>query len=525
MKTKLLDMKKIYSLLIASLLVLNSFAIENPFDKLKKYKSQVSKSLIKQKNEQTLSVLGNIPGLTKSSNWDEINNIWVGSNAQRQIVNNNQIVLTYFLNYFLTDTFSRISYTYDNQGRYLSSLTEARDFTGNYNPQSRVNFTYSSNGLSQTVIIESYNLQTNTWVFDSKILNEKNDRGASIRDIYYYYDNNTNTWEISFGNSKKITYLNSTSAKTTEEIDSTFDFNTKTMRADFKTTQVFDANDRAVDIKFYEEDFNTGNLLLTYQDSIYYDANGLPNLLIEKEVDAAGNATDVLKYTDIVWFNYNNNINIFENNEPNYTIYYKLGSAWLLAGRSSTTYPDNNGSMISLQEVYNAGIYVPENRRTLLYNSNKDILEDTEESYDDVAGVWNYAYGNKYSATYDANNNKSEYITQNLNSNTKLFVNYDKKEFSEYVQVNTSISAIKKEDLIVYPNPVINNELNIKHKNQTNQAAIVSIYDVNGKKLKEINLILNGNNSSIQLDNIESGIYLVKFETNNETTYSKFIKE
>jgi hypothetical protein len=29
----------------------------------------------------------------------------------------------------------------------------------------------------------------------------------------------------------------------------------------------------------------------------------------------------------------------------------------------------------------------------------------------------------------------------------------------------------------------------------------------------------------IQLDNIEKGIYLVKFETNNETTYSKFIKE
>lgn len=512
-------MKKLYSVILIMLVAVGTFAKQSPFEKHKQHIAQ------KSKYPSFLSSLGNIPGLTKSSSWDEINNIWVGTNAQRQIVNNNQIVLTYYLNYNLTDTLTRISYTYDSQGRYLSSLTEARDITGNYNPQSRVNFTYSSNGLSQTAIIEGYNLQTNTWVLDSKILNEKNDRGASIRDIYYYYNNNNNAWEISFGNSTKITYLNSTSTKTTEEIDSTFDFNTKTMRAAFKTTQVYDANDRAVDIKFYDEDFNTGTLILSYQDSIYYDANGIPNLLIEKEVDAAGNATDVLKYTDIVWFNYDPNKNIFENSQPNFTIYYKLGSVWLLTGRSSTTYPDNNGSMISLEEVFNAGVYVPENKRTLLYNSNKDIIQDTEEKYDDIAGVWNYVYGNKYSATYDANNNKLEYITQNLNFNTKQFVNYDKKEFSDYVLVNTGIATAKKDDLIVYPNPVTNNELNIKHNKQTNQSATVSIYDINGKKLKEINLILNGNNSSVQLDNIESGIYLVKFETNKETTYSKFIKQ
>jgi hypothetical protein len=516
-------MKKIYALVIISLIGFNSFAIDKPFKRHQNYKTQLQKSLTKQNNEFNLASLGNIPGLTKSNNWDEINNSWVGVTAQRQIVNNNQITQTYFLSYNLADTFSRVSYTYDNQGRYLSSLTENLDFNRKYYPQTRVNFTYSSNGLSQTAVIERYDTVSKTWSFDSKILNEKNDRGASIRDIYYYYSNNV--WEVSFGSSTKITYLNSTSLKTTEEVDSAFDFNTKTMKARFKTTQAFDANDRAVDIKFFEEDFNTGNLLLTFQDSVYYDANGIPNLLIEKEVDAAGNATDVLKYTDIVWLNYNSNINIFENNEPNYKFYYKLGSSWVLGGRSSATYPDNNGSVISLQEDYNAGVYVPDIRRSTIFNSNKDLIEETEESYDNIAGVWSYMYGNKYVITYDANNNQSEYITQNLNSNTNLFVNSEKKEYSEYVQVNTGISTAKKDELIVYPNPVTSNELNIKHKTQTNQAATVSIYDISGKQLKEINLNMNGNNSSIQLDNIEKGIYLVKFETNNETTYSKFIKE
>ncbi len=516
-------MKKIYAILIATLIGFNSFAIDNPFQKTQNHKAQLKKSLAKKQNEFTLATLSNVPGLTKTSSWDEMTNAWFGSNAQRLVVSNNQIVKSYTLSYGLTDTFARISYTYDNQGRYLSGLSEVRDFNGNYYPQSRVNFTYSSNGLSQIAIIDRYDTLSNAWVPDTKILNEKNDRGAALRDIYYYYNNNA--WEISFGYSSKITYLNSTSLKTTEEVDSAFDFNTKTMKANFKTTQAYDANARAVDIKFYEEDFATGSLILTFQDSIYYDANGIPNLLIEKEVDAAGNATDVLKYTDIVWNNYNPNINLFENNEPNYNYYYKLGSAWLLAGRSGATYPDNNGSVISLQEVYNAGVYVPDSRRSEIYNSNKDLIEDTEESYDNVAGVWNYLYGNKYQITYDANNNQSEHITQNLNFTTKLFVNSEKKEYSDYVIVNTGISNTKKDELIVYPNPVTSNELNIKHKTQTNQAAIVSIYDINGKQLQQINLILNGNYSSVQLDNIESGIYLVKFETNNETTYSKFIKE
>ncbi len=516
-------MKKIYALIIATVIGFNSFAIDKPFEKQHKHKAELKKSLVKKQNEFYSATLGNIPGITKSSSWDELTNSWFGSNAQRLVVNNNQIVLSYMLSYGLTDTFSRISYTYDNQGRYSSALSELRDFNGNYYPQSRANYSYSSNGLSQIAIIDRYDTLSNAWLPDTKILNEKNDRGAALRDIYYYYNNNT--WEISFGYSSKITYLNSTSLKTTEEVDSAFDFNSKTMKANFKTTQAYNANGAAVEIKFYEEDFTTGSLILTFQDSIYYDANGIPNLLIEKEVDAAGNASDVLKYTDIVWNNYNPNINLFENEEPNFTIYYKLGSTWFLAGRSSATYPDNNGSRISLQENYNAGVYVPDSRSTELYNSNKDLIEETEESYDNAAGVWNYSYGNKYQITYDANNNKSVHISQNLNFNTKLFVNAERKEYSDYVQVNTGIANTKKDELIIYPNPVISNELNIKHKNQSNQTASVSIFDINGKQLQQINLILNGNNSSVQLDNIERGIYLVKFETNNETTYSKFIKE
>lgn len=516
-------MKKIYTLLIISLLGFNSFAIEKPFGKYKEYQLQKSKLLLKQKTINNLTSLGNIPGLTKTSNWDELTNAWFASNAQRQVVSNNQIVNTYFLSYNLADTFNKISYTYDNQGRYLSSLYEVRDFMGNYYPQSRANYTYSTNGLAQTTIIESYDTVSKTWRLDSKILNEKNDRGESIKDIYYYYNNNA--WEVSFGSSSKITYLNSTSVKTTEIIDSTFDFNTKLMVARFKITQAYDANGRAVDVRFFEEDFSTGSLMLINQDSVYYDANGLPNLLVRKEVDASGNASDILKFTDITWLSFNQDLNLFDNNPVGYNIYFKLSNIWFLTGRASTSFPDNNGSEIYLEEVYEAGTFIPSNKSTLLYNSNKDLIQDTEESYDNIAGIWNVVFGNKYLITYDANNNQSEYISQNYNTDTKVFVNFEKREYSDYVQVNTGVSSEKRDDLIVYPNPVTSNELNIKHNTLTNQIAKVSIFDISGKQLKEIDLLLNGNKSVLQLDNLEKGVYLIKFESNNETTYSKFIKE
>lgn len=516
-------MKYLNTLIIAMLIAANSFAGNQLFERQKKYQKQLSKSLKSQKSFNLLSTLENIPGLTKTSNWDEFNSLWMNTEAQIQIAENNKIVRSYYTSYNLVDTFSRISYTYDNQGRYSSSLTENKENNGLYTPSVRVNFSYSTDGLTQTVIIEQYDYLSNTWKNDSKILMVKNDRGEDIRMIYYYFNNNA--WEVSFGYSTKITYLNSNSPKTTEVIDSTFDFNTKTMKALYKVTQAYDANERAVDIRFYDEDFTTGSLVYVSQDSVYYNNNGLPIVVIEKEIDGAGNATDLIKYTDITWQNYNSNINLFDNYPSSYFVYLKLGNSWLLAGRSTTTYPDNYGSRISLQEVYESGSYVPEQRSTELYNSNFDLIEDKYESFNVDSNFWIVNNGYKYLITYDANNNQIEYISQNYNFNSRQFVNTEKKEYSNFILVNTSTNDIRKNELSIYPNPVTTNELKISHENISNENVNIYIYDISAKLIKEYKLNIDGTNTKIELDDLEKGIYILRMETKNINMHSKFIKE
>lgn len=516
-------MKKLYTILMAMLLAINVFAGQQLFEKHRRHQHELLKSLQSHKKIMTQKALENVPGLTKTSSWDGSNNSWMGTNAQIQIANNNRITTTYYTSYNLVDTFNRITYTYDNQGRYLSSLTESKGMNGQYGPQSRVSFTYSTDGLTQIILVEQYDSFTSTWRNDSKIIMSKNDRGEETRMIYYFFNNND--WEISFGYATKITYLNSNSIKTTEVIDSTFDFNTKTMKALYKITQGYDANERAVDIRYYEEDFSTGSLIYTTQDSVFYDNNGLPTVVIEKEVDAAGNATDILKFNEITWVNFNPNINLFDNYPSGYKVYFKLFNSWSLVGRSSTTFPNNYGSRITLDELYESGNYIPDQKSTELYNYNFDLIEEKYETFDVDSNFWIVNNGNKYLITYDANNNQTEYISQFYESNSKQYVNSERKEYSNFILVNTGIADSKNSTLNVYPNPVTSDEIKIKHQNFSNENSKIFIYDLSGKLIKEINAILDGTETNIQLEKIEKGAYILKHETKNEISIAKIIKQ
>lgn len=519
-------MKKIYSILLIMLVATISFGKQRPFERHKKHSAELNKIIHAQTSKQPFSLLSlvNVPTITKYSSWDEFNNIWVGNGAQKLIINNNQLTTTYYLGYNLIDTISRTIYTYDNQGRYIAALSENKDnSTNTYFAFSRTSITYSTNGLVQIAVIENYDTALNTWVNNAKILYEKDDRGAELKIIYYYFNNNN--WEVSFGYSKKISYLNSNSLKTIEVIDSSYDFNTKSMKAAYKFTQSYDVNERAVDLKFYEPDFITGNLTLITQDSIYYDANGLPNLLVEKEVDANGNASNLLRYKDVTWVDYNPNLNIFENNPTGYIVDYNISGTWLLAGRLTTSFPDNYGSIIQTEEAYEAGNFVPNNKSTVLYNSFFDIIEEKEETFNSMNNSWVVDYGNKYLISYDSNNNQSEHITQNYNNNVNQFVNNTRNEYSDYVLVNTYVSNKIKNKLVVYPNPVNTNNLTIKYNKDTDVEANVSIYDLNAKLIKKETLLLINSVGFIKIDDLEKGIYLIQLETKDNSSFTKFIKE
>ena len=71
----------------------------------------------------------------------------------------------------------------------------------------------------------------------------------------------------------------------------------------------------------------------------------------------------------------------------------------------------------------------------------------------------------------------------------------------------------------MFPNPTTS-RLNISAQNPIKSAVI---YNLLGKQI--MNLEINKNNESIDVSNLSSGIYLIKYSINNVFATAKFIKE
>lgn len=517
-------MKKLFSVLMAMLMGTTLFANQNPFKNHKRQNAEFEKSVKEIKKMYQSSGLEYIPGVTKMSSWDGVGNTWMPNQAHTFEVANNRVVAAYTLSYDLTDTMSKYSYTYDAQGRYASTLNEEKDhMTGKLFPTNRSTISYSANGLKQTVISEQYDTTNKVWYYTNKFSLTTNDRGVEVNTTSYYYTGNQ--WQLSYYFSRKISYLNSTSLKTTEIVDSVFDFNSNLIIPTYKTTQAYDANDRVVDIRNYEQGNTPGTLVYITQDSIFYDSNGMPVTLIEKAIDAQGNATNDFKYDEVVFTDFNANTDLFENEPSSFKYYMASPFGWELTGRLSTNILDNNGSRQIMEEEYVSGNYVPVSRNTMMFNSQKEYVEEKFELYDAITSTWTVDFGMKYIITYDANNRRTEAIHQNYDKNVNQYVNMNKEEYSNYVLINTGISNLKNEELNIYPNPVLSNNIKIKINNPDNSVAIADIFDLNGRNIQTESITLNASIIELNLSQIESGIYFLKLETNSGSKFVKFIKE
>ena len=87
--------------------------------------------------------------------------------------------------------------------------------------------------------------------------------------------------------------------------------------------------------------------------------------------------------------------------------------------------------------------------------------------------------------------------------------------------LNLADYDLAEASLAAYPNPVFN-ILTIKSKDAFKK---ISIYDVNGKLNKLINLLSNKKEIELDLNNLNSGFYFIKIESLNKIYTHKFIKQ
>ena len=87
-----------------------------------------------------------------------------------------------------------------------------------------------------------------------------------------------------------------------------------------------------------------------------------------------------------------------------------------------------------------------------------------------------------------------------------------------------SVEDIILNDLTIYPNPV-DSSLNITGDLQTLNNAKINIYDISGKKVKDITLNFESNNAVIDVSALQTGTYILTVSKNGAKQSYKFIKK
>ncbi len=475
------------------------------------------------KHNNRINTVENIPTLIISSIWITNPVSWANvSNIRLEIQNGNKVAM-YELDYLLEDTISKTYYEYDQTKRLISEYIERRNQFGLITPYIKKTYSYdsSNNELSTTITTESFDQISSTWYYSLKENQIYNSRGIQIKSAYYSYDNNN--WINQSYYSSKINYLNNTSNKTTEIIDTTINSISNTKVVYRKQLTKYDAFDREIEIKYYKPHSNTNDLVLDQIDSFYYSNSNTLDHIIIKRYTEDGNIYFNSKYTDIVFKTFNNNLNIFDNDIQAYLISYYEQNKYVLTSRYSTTYPDNFGSKVELLELYDQFLFNPKYKNSYTYNFKHHLIEELSQEFITSTNTWVNTDGYKYHHSYDVNNNIFSIVTQYFNSSSNSFINYYKYIYQDYQFVNTAITKSTKANLSIYPNPTNGNTLKIVLDSNDEQIKLIKIYNAQGVE------VLNESNSSkegIKIEHLNNGVYVIKVLTsNNKQIISKFIKD
>ncbi len=161
----------------------------------------------------------------------------------------------------------------------------------------------------------------------------------------------------------------------------------------------------------------------------------------------------------------------------------------------------------SINRVYNVSSPLLSYQGNLVFNYEDTELNGVSETnlvmlIKDSAGNWN-ATGSVLNTT--------------LNTLTNIFAStIDIYGVTASDNISLNITEFDNINLNIYPNPVLTN-LTITFKNPID----ITFYDIAG------NLILNTNNTSIDVSHLSSGVYFLKIIdlNTNKQTYKKIIKD
>lgn len=509
-------MKKLILTMMSITIVVASYAYQNPFEKSRTQKKNSAKLLAMNPMSKINATNINVPTLTKYSYWDNSTTNWSPYNSFRTAYLNNRITSELQLSYNLLDTVSKTFYTYDNQNRI--SMIEFKTFdliSHTFVNNNRTNYYYSNYGSSMA-LTEFYYAGTNTWTPNYRTIILYDFNFNQIKQSEESYLNGS--WQVNYSRASNISYYNN-SKKILESIDSSYNQSTMMMQAVYKSNRTYNASGLVQSILNYS--YNNNVAELTEVDSLKYDNMGIPvSLTFHDPVSMA----PMFKIHDIIWSGgFNSTIDLFENQPTSYLQSVNMNNTWFLVGRFTTIYPDNYGSIIYFDEEYDNNAFFPSYRRSQLYDSHLNGIEESEEEYDTSTNIWITRYGYKNNYQYDMSGNMSENITQYYESMDTAYLNYQKLEFSDFISIVAGVNSTKTLETKLYPNPTSNGSVSINLNLEKASAITIEVIDLNGRIISSQNEDFGQGLNTVQLDGLTQGLYFVVISSDYGVSRTKLM--
>lgn len=504
-------MKRTLLVLVCVAVATFTNATHNPFKKNNDRKIAMSKMKSNSRVIPKTLASETVPTLTKQSYWDFQSSAWSTQTATKSVYSNDLLSAEYMMDYLQTDTFYRITYTYNANKQLIQTIGENKTGPNAFTPNFRYTVTYSNNNLKTVYLGENYDTQTQTWNPVNRETEELNSRGESIR--YKNEQYNNGIWEIQYAYSTFYSYLNNNSNKIVDMIDSSYNFNTMQFEANYREVKTYNANEEVVFILNYEN-MGTG-LSISTKDSIFYTA-GVPTKLISYGYDSLTSTYNrEMKFDDIVWSNFNSTIDLFYNEPLGYVISIWDNNAWQFEERTATTFTDNLGSFVRLTEVYNSSnVWVNQYRYKEVYDSRLNFIESTDENYNIQTNVWVIRYGQKYLFQYDMSNNIIEEINESFNITNNAYEKGYRYEYSNFITIasgiNTSINTL---EVKLYPNPSADGRVSVNVKMEATSLLSIKVTDLKGSVVYTDKKELVKGLNTVELSGLQQGMYVVEMNT------------
>ena len=333
-----------------------------------------------------------------------------------------------------------------------------------------------------------------TWTWDS------HDNQTEFIDYYW----NGTEWEISWGSKHIYTY--DVNENITEEV-----------------------------YQYWSLDSWVNSSKYTYE----YDNNGFKISMISQDWENDEWVYD-RRYFDIVWHNWDQwqiqswNCQIWEGvwididrynaiftGDTYVGIYEEYdNNTWVYSERE--TYTQTPTEQIYLWENYENKGWVNSSRYSQFYDDHGSYTGSRDEYWENEEWVIDWEYS--YLFTYNANNDITEMVSMNWDWETQTLENSERHVYSNFQYFQSDVKKINSlSDVMIFPNPV-EDILNIDIQNENLTESVVQIMNITGQKVYEG--ILSGRHTTINLNSLSNGIYILRLQTKeNKILNYKILKD